>query len=65
VIAGCSIDQLRGDAQAVTDSPDTASNEVLHVEIAADPFHVDVLATKLEGRIAGDDEQRAEPGQAR
>jgi hypothetical protein len=57
MIAGCRIDQLRGDAKIAAELPDAAFDNELDAELARHTPDIDGLVTKLERRIAGDDEQ--------
>src|SRR3546814_1848378 len=62
VLAGLGVDELNGDAQALTRRPHAAFQDVAHAEIAGDLPDVCSLALVDEARIAGDHE---EPAQAR
>src|SRR5262249_34417468 len=59
------IDQLRGDAYAVSGFADAAFEDITDAEFAADLLHVDPMAFVNEGRVAGDDEQPANAGECR
>src|SRR5262249_4624084 len=59
------IDQLGGNANAISSSPDAALQHVAHAQLASDLAYIDRPALVLEARIAGDDEKLAEPRQFR
>ena len=59
VIAGCGVDELRGDAHAIAALAHAALQHVAHAEFAGDALHVDGLALVDERRIARDDEEPA------
>ena len=63
VIAALGLDELCGDPQAVADAAHAALDQVADGEFAADARDVEVAAAILEGRVARDDEQRAEARQ--
>ena len=61
--SGPSVDELGGDAHPIPYPPNTPLHDILHTQSARDFDYVDPLATKREGRIASDDEQRTEAGE--
>ena len=63
--AARSLDQLRGDAHALAGPPYTAFQEVMRRRgVARSSARSMGLAAKGEGRVAGNDEERAEARQA-
>src|SRR6202040_1950191 len=61
--AGQGIDQLPGDAHLRSRLAHRAFEDIAHAELAADLLYVDRLAFISEARVAGDDEQPADPGE--
>jgi hypothetical protein len=61
MLAGLGLDQLTGDADTPLRDAHTALEHVANAEIARDLAHVGRLVLVDEGRVAGDDEQPAEP----
>ena len=59
------IDQLHGDAQAVSRLLHAAFQHVAHAELATDLLHVDCLSLVDEGRVACDDEEGTDTRQGR
>ena len=65
VLAGLGLDQLAGDPDAFACGAHAALEHVAHAELARDLPHVDRAALVDEARIAGDDEQPAQPRERR
>ena len=63
VLAAPGVDQLAGDAQPPAGRAHAALQHVAHAEVARDLAHVDRAALVGEGRVAGDHEQPAQPGE--
>src|SRR4029077_12294889 len=58
--AGLRLDQLRGDADAITAPPDRALEDIAYAELSTDLLYIDRLALVREARIARDHEQPAD-----
>ena len=61
--AGAGVDELRGDPEPLAVPLDAALEHVLDPKLSAHLAHIVRLALVDEARIAGDDEQLAEPGE--
>ena len=61
MVAGRRVDQLGGDANAISGLAHAALQHVAHAEVAGDLGHVHGLALVCEGRIARDHEEPMNP----
>ena len=60
MVAGCGLDQLRGDAHPRAGLAHAALQDVGHAQTDAHILHVDRLALERERGVAGDDKERTE-----
>jgi hypothetical protein len=59
------IDELSGDAHSICRFANAPFQQVAHPKLAPDLLRVNGASLVGEARVAGDDEQRLEPGQRR
>src|SRR5271154_3251497 len=63
--AARSVDELDIDPHSVPTTMHRAFEDITHIQITADPFHVERLALVGEGRVARDHERTGDPRQIR
>ena len=63
--AAISVDELNIDAHSVPTTLHRAFEDITHIQLTADPFHVERLALVGESRVARDHERTGDPRQIR